>query len=523
MNYKQLFSSALANDRTIDAQFEDTYTLSTTSHRTQIDAILKPVDEEEISAILKIANEHKIAIHPISGGKNWGYSDSSPAQDKAVILDLSLMNQIVEYNDTLSYITVQPGVTQKQLACFLKDHGDKHIMSVTGSSPYASITGNYLERGFGMPPLADHADAVTSIQAILPDGTYYQSQLSHLGCTKVDKLYKHGLGPHTDGLFFQSNYGIVTQMTIKLALKPAHNTVVIAQTNGDNLSHVIDSLRCMRQQWDIPNISIKVFNSLYSLAASQIPYPKEYMDRNDHLPQSVIDQVTKDNKIADFIIVITCAGPKVINNAVARELKKRLNRITDSIVIINEFRHDVLFKLKNFIPSNVRKKLDTIFTAWSLYKGTPSDKMLKLAYWRNRNKTDKHAEINPAKDGCGIIWYAPIIPFDGVSTKKYEAFFTKTCKKFDINPIFNFSNTADNYLIAVSALIFDPKTQGEKARLCYLALMEEGIKLGFPPYRLPFLAMDQMLTTYPSDINTKIKNALDTNNILSPKKYTSAE
>lgn len=42
--------------------------------------------------------------------------------DKYALLDLSRLNQIVDFNEELAYVTVEPSVTQSQLYQFLQDH-----------------------------------------------------------------------------------------------------------------------------------------------------------------------------------------------------------------------------------------------------------------------------------------------------------------------------------------------------------------------------------------------------------------
>src|SRR5690349_6231447 len=62
-------------------------------------AAVAPQTVEEIQAILKVANEFKIPLWPISRGKNLGYGGSAPCLPGSVILDLSRMKRILEVNE----------------------------------------------------------------------------------------------------------------------------------------------------------------------------------------------------------------------------------------------------------------------------------------------------------------------------------------------------------------------------------------------------------------------------------------
>ncbi len=112
------------------------------------------------------------------------------------------------------------------------------MVPVTGAGPDCSILANALERGYGITPYTDHFAAVNSIQGYWANGTPYQSAVNELDASDdkcVDKTFKWGLGPYLEGLFTQSNLGIVSQITIRLAKKKADFTSFFIQMNDDEL------------------------------------------------------------------------------------------------------------------------------------------------------------------------------------------------------------------------------------------------------------------------------------------------
>ncbi|ETC96929.1 FAD-binding oxidoreductase [Campylobacter coli] len=72
---------------------------------------LAPKNVEEVQAIVKIANEFKIPLFPISTGKNLGYGSSAPQQRGQVVVDLKRMNKIIEVDDKRNFCIVEPGVS----------------------------------------------------------------------------------------------------------------------------------------------------------------------------------------------------------------------------------------------------------------------------------------------------------------------------------------------------------------------------------------------------------------------------
>jgi len=107
---------------------------------------------------------------------------------------------------------LNPGLTQRQLDAYLKEHNYPFLIPVTGAGPDCSLMGNALERGYGITPYADHFGAVMGLEAVLPNGEIYRSMLKRLGWEKPWIRLLNGVwGPYVDGLFSQSNFGIVNK------------------------------------------------------------------------------------------------------------------------------------------------------------------------------------------------------------------------------------------------------------------------------------------------------------------------
>ncbi|HWE00234.1 MAG TPA: FAD-dependent oxidoreductase, partial [Bryobacteraceae bacterium] len=117
--------------------------------RRTIPMIVRPKTRAQLQECVRAANRLQIALYPVSTGKNWGYGSSVPPADACALVDLSGMNRITGFNERLGYVTVEPGVTQRQLYRFLREKDSRLWMDATGSSPDCSIIGNTVERGFG--------------------------------------------------------------------------------------------------------------------------------------------------------------------------------------------------------------------------------------------------------------------------------------------------------------------------------------------------------------------------------------
>jgi 4-cresol dehydrogenase (hydroxylating) len=165
--WSDVLGSAFVLRDSSDLRAAETATFLTDHH---IPAVLRPADREQLRECLVIANQFRVPLYPVSSGKNWGYGSRVPPADGCALLDLGRLNRILDFSEKLGYVTVEPGVTQRQLFKFLKNQNSALWMDATGSSPDCSLIGNAMERGFGHTPYGDHYSYVCGLEVMLPDG-----------------------------------------------------------------------------------------------------------------------------------------------------------------------------------------------------------------------------------------------------------------------------------------------------------------------------------------------------------------
>jgi FAD/FMN-containing dehydrogenase len=84
-------------------------------------AIVFPKSIEQVQAIVRWANAHKVALVP-SGGRT-GLSAAAVAANGEVVVAFDYMNQILAFNEYDRTVVCQPGVVTKQLQLFAEDKG----------------------------------------------------------------------------------------------------------------------------------------------------------------------------------------------------------------------------------------------------------------------------------------------------------------------------------------------------------------------------------------------------------------
>ncbi|MCL7945708.1 FAD-binding oxidoreductase [Marinobacter sp. ATCH36] len=499
---------------------------STIGTKRLIPAVLRPENQTQISEILKVAQRWHVAVYPVSTGNNWGYGSANPVEDDCVVLDLSQLNQISDFDPEMGVVTVGPGVTQGALRDFLDRHDGDYLVPVTGAGPTCSIVGNALERGYGITPITDHFAAVTKIEAILPDGTLYRTPLSDLGGAEVDGLFKWGLGPYLDGLFSQGNFGVVVNMTIALAPAPDTVTAFFFSLKDDaKLEALVPTVRAVLRSLGGSVVAINLLNSQRMLSM-MTPFPEDRAV-DGVLPAHEVQNLANRYGVPAWSGVGAIYASKEVASAARRTLRRLLGPVTDRLIFINRRRVNMARTFARMLPGRLATRVlgmaDTLSGALEIMHGTPNDVALALAYWRSGTLPQNGQTKNPARDGCGLIWFAPLVPIRGKDVRRYIDMIERICPQYGVNPLITLTTVNDRCFDSTVPLLFDRGDADATALAndCYRALLDAGQKEGFLPYRLNIDAMDTLNnggSAFPG-LASQLKAAVDPNFILAPGRY----
>ncbi|RYC64660.1 hypothetical protein CHU98_g1562 [Xylaria longipes] len=212
-------------------------------------AAVCPSSVEELQGFLKVANEYKIAVWTFSRGKNLGYGGPAPRIPGCIALDLHRMNKILEVNEKFGYIVVEPGVTFGDLYTFCAEKKLKLWPSVA-SLGWGSVVGNV-----GSLLAADTAqnDINTRMEVVLANGDVVRTGQYAMTTSPSAHLTKLTFGPTIDGLFLQSNLGIVTKMGIYLTPQPqSYMACSFDMPEFDDVATIVDVFGELRRNGSLP-------------------------------------------------------------------------------------------------------------------------------------------------------------------------------------------------------------------------------------------------------------------------------
>src|SRR6185312_6079534 len=204
------------------ATYKDAYTpLWDEPHEKVATAAVAPDSVEQVQKVVAIANRFSIPLYTVSTGRNLAYGGSAPIHSGSVVLDLKRMNRVLELSEEYAYALVEPGVSYFDLYRHIREKGLKLWIDVPDPG-WRSPVRNALDHGAGRIPLPyrDHFDAHCGMEVVLANGQVVRTGIGAIPNSKLWHQTKYGPGPLIDGLFSQSNFGVVTKMGFWLMPEP---------------------------------------------------------------------------------------------------------------------------------------------------------------------------------------------------------------------------------------------------------------------------------------------------------------
>lgn len=491
------------------------------SHR-QILGVLQPRNQDEVQACLSAARKTKTTLYPISTGMNWGLGSGNPVGDNCVILDLSKMNRIIEINHELGYARIEPGVTQAQLAAELKRTKSPFFIDVTGSSADSSILGNALDRGVAYNQL--RVDTITQLEVLLGNGNIIRTGFGHWGEEPLTHVYRHGIGPSLDGLFFQSNFGIVLSATVLLQPKPETiSSFLIHIQSEEKVPDLCEALQKLMMSGDL-NCITHIFNQ-ERFIPGLAPHIFEYYQK---IKQPKTHEEVENLLRSQFPTKWLAAGNIKGDQAQVRHLKKKLKNSLSpfgKVMVITDSTKKIFSVIQRFPGLHFYKAL--LYAqkpVGEMTTGQPTYGTLGAIHWPIAGYvSDPKILKNPDTGVSGYIYSLPFAPLNKTSAQKLIEISESTGKLFGFQTAITLNLVSHRILEAVVSLSFDRKIkdQVQQAKSCIRQIQDQFIKEGFYPYRIHIDYMDQVVQT--NSLHWKmiqdLKNQFDPDGVISPGRY----
>jgi 4-cresol dehydrogenase (hydroxylating) len=496
----------------------------------RIRAIVRPADTAEVQAVVRIAGEHGVPLYPISRGSNWGYGSRVPVTTDSIVIDLSRMDRIVEFDETLGYIVVEPGVSFRQAFAFLRAQRSRLLLSAIGGSPDSSLIGNVVERGIGKGPHGDRFAHVCDLEVVTGDGARLRTGLGRFAGARAAPVHRWGLGPSLDGMFTQSPLGVVTRMSQWLMPRPEHFAILFYRlATEDMLPAVIDVLQALMLR-GVLRPTLTLYND-YRVLSVTGPYPFARAGGRTPLPDQLRAELCRERDVGAWGGDIAIYSPSAEHGRATRTLVERA--LAGKVSQLEGIEADgaqidgwfagwpgaAAAPVEASGPETLRRGMLLNFL------GIPDDDAIRSVYWRKPGPPP--ATLDPDRDRCGLLWCTPTAPFTGADVRAVLAIMAPCMRRYGFEPGLTIQAISERVVYVVGSISYDRDAPGddERALACYHEMTATLAAAGYPPYRASIAGMgaagDDGLTPVDDSVRVlqALRQALDPRGILAPGRY----
>ena len=184
------------------------------------DVVIKPKSAEEISALMKLCNQHQIPVTPRGAGT--GLSGGALPVKGGVLLSMERFNQILNIDEENLQATVEPGVITE---VFMDTVAEKGLLyPVDPASKGSCFIGGNVSHGSGGPRVVKYGtirEYILNLQVVLPNGEIIWTGANTLKYASGYNLTQLMIGS-------EGTLGIITKIVVKLIPKPTQDVLLLA-------------------------------------------------------------------------------------------------------------------------------------------------------------------------------------------------------------------------------------------------------------------------------------------------------
>jgi 4-cresol dehydrogenase (hydroxylating) len=307
------------------------------------------------------------------------------------------------------------------------------------------------------------------------------------------QLFKYGFGPYLDGMFSQSNFGIVTKMGIWLMPEPpGYRPYMISFQREEDLEQVVDILRPLKVGSVIQNAA--TIRSLLLVAAMNATR-SQYTDKPGPLPDSTLKKIMADQDIGMWNIYGALYGPPPVMDTLWTVIRDSFAKVPGA---------------KFYFVEDRKNPSDLLHGRAAEMRGIPRMNEFSFVNWSG---------------GGGHIGFSPVSPIRGNEAMKQYTMVRDRLHEYGFDYLSIFA-IGWRDLHHVVELLFDRRDPAIKrqAEEVFRVLVHEAAAAGYGEYRTHLSFMDDIAKTYGWNdhallkLHQTIKDALDPKGILAPGK-----
>jgi glycolate oxidase len=184
------------------------------------EVVVKPKSADEISALMKLCNQHLIPLTPRGAGT--GLSGGALPVKGGVLLSMERFNHILNIDEDNLQATVEPGVITE---IFMDRVAEKGLLyPVDPASKGSCFMGGNVSHGSGGPRVVKYGtirEYILNLQVVLPDGEIIWTGANTLKYASGYNLTQLMIGS-------EGTLGVITKIVVKLIPAPTLDALLLA-------------------------------------------------------------------------------------------------------------------------------------------------------------------------------------------------------------------------------------------------------------------------------------------------------
>ena len=346
-------------------------------------------------------------------------------------------------------------------------------------------------------PYGDHFANHCGMEIVLPNGDLLRTGMGAMPGKDGDdnptwQSFQPAYGPYSDGIFSQSNFGIVTKMGFWLMPETNHQSYMITFPREKDFEVIVEIIRPLALKRVLGNIP-QLRHVVQELAVTGKPKTHWY-DGKGQIPRDIIRHKATGLPCGDvsWVFYGTQYGDRTSINSQLSLIRSSFEKISGSKFLLPQD-----LPPEHYLHSRVQ-----------VCSGVP---ILRELDWLNWIPNAAH------------LFFSPITPTKGRDARIVHDIITRLHAKwgFDNFPTLCVAGREMHY---IANIIYDRSDMDAKRRATSLMreLICESAKEGYGEYRTHLLFADQVAETYSWNngalrrFNETIKDALDPNSIIAP-------